>query len=204
MALISRNSYIFIHIYKCAGMSIRKVLTDNLSSTEFQASHDTAEAVRNGLYVHNEKFFWDTSFKFSFVRNPFDWVVSLYEFIRQNESHPNYHEVAEMDFEYFCKWNVDSIKNREDNSNGSFHTLSDFLFDGTSGELLVNFVGKLETFEEDCSKIFDVLKISYDSIPYINRTPSRNKDYRSYYTPACRSIVSDGFYYDLVNFDYKY
>ena len=41
--------------------------------------------------------------KFSFVRNPFDWVVSLYEFIRTNETHENYNEVKDMDFEEFSQ-----------------------------------------------------------------------------------------------------
>ena len=185
-------------------MSIRKVLLENISSTEFQRSHDTAETIRNVCYAHHGKFFWDSAFKFSFVRNPFDWVVSLYEFIRENDTHPNYEEVIQMDFERFCKWNVDSIRNKKDNANGSYHTLSEFLFDSKSGELLVDFVGKLETYEEDCKKIFDVLKISDDKIPHINQTSSRNKDYRSYYTERCRDIIADGFYYDLVNFNYKY
>ena len=90
MALIKSSNFIFIHIYKCSGMSIRKVLGDNIPTIELCKSHATAKEVRDYCYSLNGQFYFDTTFKFSFVRNPFDWVVSLYEFIRGNPNHVNY------------------------------------------------------------------------------------------------------------------
>ena len=185
-------------------MSFRKLLSDNMPTVELSLSHATAQDMKEYCYANDGKFFWNTAFKFSFVRNPFDWVVSLYEFINAYESHPNYKQVCDMDFEQFCQWNVDCISNKKANSNGSFHTLSEFLFDNKSGELLVDFYGRLENYEEDCHKIMQRLNIKTNDIPFINITENRNKDYRSYYTEKSKSIITDGFHNDLVNFNYKY
>lgn len=109
MALVGGKTFIFIHIYKCGGMSLRTLIQDSIPCFELEKSHSTALETREKLKAVGMQHIWDSSYKFSFVRNPFDWVVSLYEFIRHTPSHENYEEVKDFNFEQFCQWNIDSI-----------------------------------------------------------------------------------------------
>ena len=202
MALTNGNNFIFIHIYKCGGTSIRSLLTSNLPVTEFNHGHATARETRDFYYENGGVFQWKTSFKFTFVRNPFDLVVSLYEYIKSDSTHINHEEVKDMYFDAFCVWYVDCIKNKKQNPNGKFNTLTEFLFDD-QGKLLVDFVGKLENIDDDIKVVSDRLKIPMNVMPYINRTV-RNLDYRIYYSEESKQLITDAFYYDLVNFNYSF
>lgn len=202
MSLISQNNFIFIHIYKCGGMTLRKVLEDKLCAVEFQHSHATAQEIKSYCYATEGRFFWHTAYKFSIVRNPFDWVVSLYEFIRGNSNHVNYDEVKDMDFEQFCQWNVDCVRNKKQNPNGTFNTQTEFLYD-VNGNLLVDFVGRMENYEEDVRVIMNKLNIPEREIPRVNAS-KREPDYRTYYNERSKAIIADGFYHDLVNFNYTF
>lgn len=207
MALTNGNNFIFIHIYKCGGMSLRKALSDNTTTLEINNSHATAQEVKDYYYNNGGQFIWNHSFKFSFVRNPFDWVVSLYEFIRTNETHENYNEVKDMDFEEFCQWNVYAISNNKQNTNGKLNTLTSFLFDD-NGTLLVDFVGRFENFDADFEVIAKRLNlylkdINLVNIPHINKS-NREPDYRKYYNEKSKEIITNGFYHDLVNFNYQF
>lgn len=202
MSIINSNNFVFIHIYKCGGMSMRKVIQENLNSVEIGMSHYTAKEMKDFCYSNGGHFFWKTAFKFSFVRNPFDWVVSLYEFIKANETHPNHDETKNMNFEQFCIWNVNSIKNKKNNFNGNFNTLTEFLFEDK--DLLVDYVGKIENYNEDANAIFKRLGIPQNKVPLINENKNRDKNYRNYYTDKSIQIITDAFYYDLVNFNYQF
>lgn len=186
---------------------MRKALSDNTTTLEINNSHATAKEVKDYYYNNGGQFIWNHSFKFSFVRNPFDWVVSLYEFIRTNETHENYNEVKDMNFEEFCQWNVDSISNNKKNSNGGLNTLTNFLFDD-DGKLLVDFVGRFENFDADFEIIAKRLHLHLNNIhlvnvPHINQT-NREPDYRKYYNEKSKEIITNGFYHDLVNFNYQF
>lgn len=207
MSLVNGNNFIFIHIYKCGGMSLRKLFLDNLATTELNQSHSTEKEIRDYCYACEGRWFWNTAYKFSIVRNPYDWAVSLYEFIKNNKTHENYDEVKDMDFQSFCYWYVDCIKDKRNNINGKFNTLTEFLFD-ENGKLLVDYVGKLENINEDIKVICNRLKISTDNIhntniPHINQT-DREPDYRKYYNEISKRIITDAFYHDLVNFNYSF
>ena len=154
--------------------------------------------------------FYDTAFKFAFVRNPFDWVVSLYEFIRGNANHVNHEEIKDMNFEQFCQWNMDCIKNKKLNPNGTFNSMTSFLYD-ENGVLLVDFVGRMENYDTDVIKILKRVG-AYDTnvitdeplvIPKVNPS-ARQPNYKDYYNDASRKIIEEGLADDLKNFNYSF
>ena len=202
MALVGGKSFIFIHIYKCGGMSLRTLIQDNIPCFELNQSHCTALEIKQQLNSFGIGHIWDSSYKFSFVRNPFDWVVSLYEFIWNEPTHENYEDVRHLNFEQFCQWNIDSIINGKNNSNGKFHKLTDFLYD-VEGNLLVDAVGKIETFDKDVKNIFNNINIPFYKIPKINQS-NRTPDYRAYYNDNSRYLIETFFAEDLKNFNYKF
>ena len=92
MIINFKNSYLFIHIPKCAGESITELLTSDLNrSVQFLGKHDY---LKKALYVMEEKINHFTTF--SIVRNPFHQVVSFYEHLRK----PLYMSVAQLRNQY--------------------------------------------------------------------------------------------------------
>jgi hypothetical protein len=202
MAMFLKSDFIFIHVYKCGGRSARFALSEHAAVGEVMKSHATALEVKKYMYDNGEKFYFDNAFKFSFIRNPFDWVVSLYEFIRQSPKHENYEEVKNLSFDEFTEWNVRMIHESRDNSTGKFNTLSGFLCD-ENGNLLVDFVGRMENYEADLKEIASRLRMPVSVVPRENAS-KRNADYRIYYSDKSRQFIQDQFSQDLSRFNYQF
>ena len=79
-----KNKYIFIHIPRTGGTAIELALT----GVKIRMHMDWKEA--------KEKYaeYWDSYFKFSIARNPFDWLPSIYYL-------PNREEVRNVTFDEF-------------------------------------------------------------------------------------------------------
>ncbi len=92
MIINFKNSYLFIHIPRCAGERITELLTSDLNrGVKFLGKHDY---LKEALYAMEEKINHFTTF--SVVRNPFHQVVSFYEHLRK----PLYMSVAELRNQY--------------------------------------------------------------------------------------------------------
>lgn len=123
MLISNKYKFIFIHNYKVAGSSISNSLikyaamnpannhfgitiSENntfLGKTYRQIckmlgkpcfeSHDSALKIMDkvGYYV------WNNFFKFGFVRNPWDWQVSLYHYMLQDKNHHQHELIKKME-----------------------------------------------------------------------------------------------------------
>jgi hypothetical protein len=148
---------------------------------------------------------WDEYFKFAFVRNPWDRLVSwytmvttyprggneLWQYVRDNSS--NFEE-----FIYNC---TDDVPIRK----GVYYSFArnqlDYVTD-ENGELLVDFIGKLENFDEDIHKVFSRIGVDLERIPRKNR--SRHQHYSTFYTPETEMIVRERFERDIEYFGYEF
>ena len=111
MLISHEHKFIFVHVYKVAGTSITKALECfahkpnlilaflrrlgiNQSSHEYSKlhTHSTAIEIKNNI---PEQIF-NTFFKFAFVRNPWDWQVSLYHYMLQNTAHRQHKLIKSM------------------------------------------------------------------------------------------------------------
>lgn len=92
---------------------------------------------------------------------------------------------------------------------------------GRNGELLVDFVGKLENFQRDFDKICLILKIKNSILPRVNSsknpTTLKNKikkiifkpktiheHYTEYYDDELKGLVEKIYFKDLEKFDYTF
>lgn len=217
MLLSYSHRFIFIHIGKTAGMSIRNALKP------FCAEPDKFKIRRppplknggpNPLYTVWETLLlhpkgtevkrelppeiFDEFYKFAFVRNPWDYLVSMYHFMLSDPEIPRHAEVKALPgFDAFVEW---TVQDPAPFPKGITKLQSDMVT-ARDGALLVDFIGYYEALHQDFAHICDRTGI-VASLPHLNR--SKHRDYRTYYTDRTRALVEDHFRPDIDLFAYTF
>ncbi len=132
---------------------------------------------------------WDEYLTFTFVRNPWDRLVSLYHF--HNQRGPDKFPLAQNTFEQWL---------RAGGTGSATKSMARFVCDEV-GNVMVDFIGRYETLERDSTLVFDQLGISHD-LPQLNR--SDRDDYRRYDSEESREIVRGWAQADIEMFDYEF
>jgi hypothetical protein len=168
---------------------------------------------------------WSSYFKFTFVRNPWDWCLSqffrnclkanmsinplkhilhpssysnYFELLKRRRKAQNFNEFKEEDF--FEIWN--RMKKFRGIENAENYFQSQFVFD-QQGTKIVDFVGRFESVEKDTEAALEHIGLKGIAIPKVN--VSRNKkDYRSYYTRESRELVSKHYERDVELLGYDF
>ncbi|MCK4473133.1 MAG: sulfotransferase family 2 domain-containing protein [Anaerolineae bacterium] len=206
--LISHSKrFIFIHIVRTGGTSIKHALAIydstsvehppvtpadhiNIRSNQFR-KHATAVEVKAKL--PNEIF--KNYFKFTFVRNPWDLMASQYHYLLQKKDHRLHTLVSRMDsFEEYIDW-------RAHQSDRKFLQQKDYCFD-SDGKLLMNFMGRYETLENDFMTICDLIKVGPIRLPRLNA--SEHGSYRNYYNQRTRHMIYDLYRQDIELLQYEF
>jgi hypothetical protein len=198
---------VHIHIPKCAGTSIDLALRGKLTvnwdeNKKLWKQHCTALNVKK-YFASAEQ--WNNYFKFSIVRNPFDRIVSSYNFLCRHMEYSNFRDrLLFKDFVLrtgmFEKMlNQDSV----DKPSNNYHQVRpsvDYLFENDS--LIVDYVGRFERLEDEwefiCEKIGAKIKL-----PHINKN-DRKKQYQDYYNDETKEYVSKIYKKDIETFGYKF
>ena len=151
-------------------------------------SHITSKELKKQLPIS----VWNNYFKFGFVRNPWDWQVSMYHFMLQNKKHFQHDFMKNMkDFEKDIIWRVNKDK----------HLQKEFFYDD-KGNCLVDFIGKFEDLEKDFNKICKKIGVKVE-LPFLNKS-KRKKDYRKYYNEYTKKLIAEHFKEDIKIFKYKF
>jgi hypothetical protein len=196
MLLSLRHRFIFIHIYKAAGTSVTHALRPFTREPLLRRrtvprlpdrlpDHLTAAEVRGEI---GELF--DRCFKFTFVRNPWDWQVSLYHYMLQTRKHPQHQLIRGMKFDEYIRWRVTEDR----------HLQKEFVTDA-AGKTIVDFIGRFENLETDFAAVCEKIGIAA-KLPHRNR--SRHADYRSYYDDTTRELIATHFRDDIEMFGYSF
>ncbi len=207
MLLSHTHQFIFVHIYKVAGQSVRKALApftyypggvigraaDRLFHLSYLSRfrklhvHSTAAEIKK----HLDEELFRNYFKFTFVRNPWDWQVSLFHFMRSQPLHRQYRLALRFeDFDEYIAWRITQEPRLQ----------KAFVVD-ESGKMLVDFVGKFENITDDFAKICDLIKVTA-SLPHMNRTSHR--PYQEYYNLNTRELIRKHFEEDIELFGYEF
>lgn len=203
MIVSHQKRFIFVHIYKVAGTSIKqalkpyademprrftlKRLLNVLGAAAPVKDHATASALKKRL---PEEVF-ETYFKFAFVRNPWDWLVSLYHYIRSHPLHPKYGTIRSLpDFESYLWWRYENDRVFQ----------KDFVVDD-SGSLLVDYLGRYENLEADFQDICRKIGVNCE-LP--RRNVTRHLDYSQYYTDQTIDLVAQQYREDIELFGYRF
>lgn len=191
MALVSyKYNFAFIHVYRTGGNSLRTMLRSQCDCKEILDSHISAK----DLCLHEPELFM-YAWKFAIVRNPYSWLVSLYNLINMSTTHPFHARIKESTFSAFLVWWVYSAPNVH-------KCISDFTHDDYMNAM-VDYVGKFETYKDSVKVIGDMIGMDITTnLCHINSTAP--VDYRTFYNSHDKHFVEEHFQKDLQLFEYTF
>jgi hypothetical protein len=205
---------IFVEVPKTGSSSIRSILgyppKPHLNIVQIQHQMKNYwthydgwhNRILEGLYLwipYRYRKHWGTKqfnayYKFGFVRNPWDRVVSLY---RRREG---LQLREEMSFPEFVDWINYS-------SSTCLHPVPqtnqlDWFVD-PHGNKLVDFIGRFENLEEDWAKVADIIGADR-ALPHVNKNPGKKRSFQDYYDDRSREVIAQKFKIDIETFGYTF
>ena len=202
---------IFVHIPKCGGTSVEDVIwPQEQGRTEddlwmgfvnrFENKYQTGGLQHLLAWQIREEVGFDVFsayYKFAFVRNPWGWIFSQFAYMQQR---PDLMDFLGMTSGTEFKAYLELIRRKE---HVQWMPQVRFLLD-QDGSLLVDRIGRLESFNEDCAQIFSALGVPLDQLPgHANR--SRRQPFQAYYSDdEAIEAVADIFSEDISFLRYKF
>lgn len=185
---------IFIHIPKTAGTSVGEVLFPGNRSTHYRWDHYQS-------YCANR---FQSYFKFTFVRNPFDRLVSAYVYLNQGgksatNADRRFYQRYLSPYRSFEQFVHEGLSNPTIRQWGHFAPQSQFIA-ASDGTIMVDFVGRVEQLDQDFQTVAEKLKIKA-KLKHVNAT--KRKHYSEYYDAQTEQIVREHYATDLHLFNYQ-
>lgn len=211
MAISEDKSFIFIKINKAAGSSIQQ-----------QLASVVPDLTRDGHKVLTDyPVDFDRYFKFAFVRNPWDKMVSFYSYHarrgfdllpRERKSllsrlvrpgrkgarpQPSFREFILVDMHrmQYAKPKGESSRGMRTSNQIDWLTDSD-------GKIAMDFIGRFESIQDDFDHVCKELKIPAMPLRHVKR--SKRRDYASYYDDDTYNAVATAFSKDIAYLDYRF
>lgn len=189
----NEHDAIFIHLPKTAGTSVSRAL--GLSASRHIP-------VENYRLANRNKF--ANFFKFTFVRNPYDRLLSSYAFLMNggmNDDDARFAAAKVQPFGSFSEFVTRGLaRDPEIRAWVHFRPQTEFVCDA-AGQNLMDFIGRFECISEDYAKVAEQLGLSSE-LPVTNR--SERGDYREAFNTASLDIVRQIYCRDLAAFGYGF
>lgn len=202
MPIFDKYKAIFVHIPKCAGTSVSNAFADGDPRFNDAGYKKFSLRTMKGRNLEHQTsnrlkllapFRFRKYYKFAFVRNPFDRMVSEFKWRSSwDESTRN------ADFETM----LEKIPSFRAAGEPHFFSAKQFVTN-CNGEVVVDFIGKFESIDEDFKKIAKAVNLT-TNLPKKNVTNERKSKYCEYYNSATRRLVEQYFEEDLTFFEYSY
>lgn len=191
------NKCIFVHIPKAAGISVGSSLfgrhTGNHTSiAEYQMAFSQKE--------------FESFYKFTFVRNPWDRLLSAYLFLKKGGRNDGDKKWAAENISHFNNFQ-DFVLNwvTPENVLSGIHFMPQYYFVTLPGnkKIQVDFVGKFENLGPDFKIVKNKLGIG-GSLVFENKTEDKSSDYRNFYNRETQKVVARVYKEDIALFDYQF
>ncbi|RJR39511.1 MAG: hypothetical protein C4576_21430 [Desulfobacteraceae bacterium] len=188
---------IFVHITKCAGISIAMTLFGNLGGGHLRIPHYQ-------LIFEESEF--EEYFKFTFVRNPWDRLLSAFLFLKNGGANKADREWAQNNlsrFEDFDTFVVKWVNSKSVHTWKHFVPQYKFLCAPGSRSPCVDFIGRFENLNGDFDHVGKKLGC-HSTLRHLNRSGGEKRDFRDYYTDETMEIVADVYHEDICMFGYGF
>ena len=169
----NKHKTIFVHIPKAGGQSVETMFLNEYGLNWEERSelllrkkekHERGPQRLAHLrardyvdYGYIDKSIFNSFFKFSIVRDPYKRVFSLYNFL-------GYSKVISLKT-FICEVLESNVKN----DHYFFRSQYDYLYD-SKGQLLIDFVGKLESIELDIKEVIKNAGVKNLELPHVNKS----------------------------------
>lgn len=184
-----KYKYGFVSISKTACDSMCKVLEEPTEGIE--EHHQDIKDIKECLT--EEQF--NEYYKFAFVRNPWDKMVSQYFWGQQIDIKAPWNNYP---FEEFI---LDLCREKKVFLTHPNYYRSCYDWITIDGKVEVNFIGTFENLQEDWSIVCDKLGVN---LPLIHTHKTQHKNYRDYYNDWTKWIVEKYYAKDIEMFNYKF
>jgi len=217
MLLSPKHQFLFIHIAKTGGTSVRAALARGRWGDPWywpmflcsRFSHLSGHRIGTKLPRHAKviaakellpREVFAALFKFAFVRNPWDLQVSSYHHIRRERPQ---HLGGHRDFESFLRWKLNPERPPQYHLDTSIELQTDYLID-LRGQLIVDYIGRYERLEKDFAEICARIGIVAPRLPHRRQANDRSADYRRYYTDETAELIQRHFAADIERLGYRF
>jgi chondroitin 4-sulfotransferase 11 len=196
-------AWIFVHIQRTGGNAVRSALDLSIYDAR---KHFLARELRE-IYG---KQAWDSCFKFAFVRNPWDRLVSWWSLIDNAREYTDPANPPNKFFDYVLKRAhsfEDFITRCTDeviDSDGRKHIFRnqiDYLVD-ENGTIIVDYIGRFERLQECFDEVSRRIGRAPSKLPRLNA--SQHAAYTEYYTSAMAEAIGKLYARDIEAFGYRF
>lgn len=200
------KDYVFIHIFKCAGNSVKTTLRGfDKTSKQPVGAHTDMWALHTHYENKGKLDELDSKFKFIIVRNPYDWLASTYYYIKRSGGHPFSRKLKKMSVSRFVDWYIDEAMNlpRKEGQN-RYLTQKQFITRDRDihGEVLIDHVAKVEQLAEDWKVVCGKIGLKNTKLPMKNKNPQKKSSYRKEFDEKALKRIQETFAEDFIYFGY--
>jgi len=205
--ICSKYSCIFVHIPKAAGTSFEFTLMNGRASypvcddvgfigktiNKFDGHIDFPEGKHEFLRTYQDNFskVYNDYSKFTFIRNPWARLYSLYGYLR----YAQWECKGPARLYEFNEWValVDRHKDSDKIYEITGHSVytAHYLLDNSEKLARFDHIGRTETFEKDMLIIANKLGIRYDTIDRDINKSKKTSDYRTAYNNVSKNIIKN-------------
>lgn len=181
-----KHKFVWFRVAKAGTSTTKVVLRENDRDMPIMADH-----------FHFDPKQYENYFKFAFVRNPWSRVVSCYcqKVENKNPKFARYYgECFDKGFDYF----VDFIDRKNLMKADRHIRLQTSLMPVDE----MDFIGRLENFDNDFQYVLNVLGAREKEIP--KKNPSTHAHYSHYYNEKTKTIIARKYKDDIETFGYKF
>ena len=185
-----KRKVIFFHIAKTGGSSIYNLLQKN-NLDDCILSNKKLDYNAKVEYFLDVVDNWDAYYKFTFIRNKYDQLISLY----------NYDKILlnGISFENFIKEHV--YKNSIFYPNYDYW-INQYFLTMINDKPIFNFIGKFENYEIDLRKVCDQINIEYEDIR-VNVGGYKKSEQGSCYNEELKQLVNQKFESEMEYYNWK-
>lgn len=202
-AVTAGRDILFVHIQKTGGSSILRALGQDAHPRH---KHCFAAEFRQMCPAEH----WDQTFKFAFVRNPWDRLVSWWSMIdayrdayrngrRLNRFFTYVFENSVTFEEFILNCHADIAD--PDGRKCILRNQLDYITE-PGGRVLVDYVGRFENLASDFQEVTRRLGLPDTALEHRNRTP--HAAYTDYYSDRTRALIEQAYHRDIAQFGYAF
>lgn len=198
MIISHKHKFIFFAVGKSGTRSVHEALE------KYDDGFELADESKNLFLTHTPPLFvkervskevWDTYFKFAFVRNTWDWVIS------QMFSNGIVSDIDKLSEDNIRK-TYSYIKKFIRGVNWCDHKSQHAFLCDRDGSVLVDFIGRFESLQDDFNKACSIIGIPQENLTIIGK--SNHQHYKRYYNDHTANVVRELWQRDIENLNFKF